>query len=103
MLGSLTEVLAGQRPFLWLISCGPRSFTPTEMDIDALTRPIEEDEYLRGVSPADCRDWALENWAKIIPDGKEILRGWAKEKNDGEFLEAIERLERRSKSVRKGK
>lgn len=99
-MGSLNEE-ADQKPFLWFISRSPcNNFKPTEKDIDSLTRPVEEDEYIRSVSPADCREWALENWKQIIPDGKKILKEWAEGKNDAEFLAAIEGLEKAAKNAR---
>ena len=97
----LTEAAVDQKPFLWFTLRSPRNnFKPTEEEIDSLTRPIEVDEYLRSVSPADCREWALENWSKIIAEGKEILQSFARGVNDTDFLAAIEGLEKAAKNAR---
>jgi hypothetical protein len=47
----------------------------------------------------------MENWMRIIPEGRDLLLYCAQEHNDTEFLEAVERFERPAKTARarKGK
>jgi len=73
-----------------------------------LTRPFGGREVPRLVHLGACRDWAIENmenWMRIIPEGRDMLLKCAREQNDTEFLEAVEKFERPAKNAwaRKGK
>lgn len=68
-----------------------------------LTRPFRGNEIPRLVQLGACRDWAIEkmgNWMRIIPEGREMLLNCAREHNDTQFWEAVERFERLGKNVR---
>lgn len=85
-----------------------RDFKVTPEEILHLTRPRRTDEIPRLVHLGACRDWAIENmenWMRIIPEGRDLLLYCAQEHNDTEFLEAVERFERPAKTARarKGK
>lgn len=48
---------------------------------------------VRVLHPESCRDFAIENWEKIIPQAKEVLLQFAEESNDTDFLKIIEKEE----------
>jgi hypothetical protein len=100
LLNGLTdETAANRKPILWVITnirrgnCGP-----TEEEIRTLTEEATETEgvYLRCVCPPDCRNWALENWGRMIPFAKKTFLEWARENNDTQFLEAVQEFDRQS-------
>jgi len=56
-----------------------------------LTRPRRRGDIPRLVHLGSCREWAMfpENWARMIPEAKELLLECAREHNDIEFLERV--------------
>jgi len=72
---------------LWIVGEIPRNVGPTQEEIRHLTGGTGGDEHLVYFCPSNCRDWALENWKRIIPYAKNIFLVWARENNDVKFLE----------------
>ncbi len=50
---------------------------PNESDIKALTEPLRPGEVFRAVRFEECWEWALENWDRIIPEGRRFLLNMA--------------------------
>jgi hypothetical protein len=95
LLNGLTEeAAADQKPVLWFVSSVSRGVVPSQEEIRSLTEEEIEGEYLRYVCPSECRNWALENWGRVIPYAKEIFLEWAKENSDDQFLEGVRKFER---------
>jgi hypothetical protein len=97
--GLTEETAADQKAILWFVSSVSRNVGPSEEEIRTLTGEAKEGVYLRYVCPSDSRNWALENWGRIIPYAKEIFLEWARENNDTQFLEAIRRFETRGTKI----
>jgi len=95
LLNGLTdETAANRKPILWIITnIGRGNCGPTDEQIRTLTVEETEGVYLKCVCPPDCRNWALENWGRIIPHGKEVFLEWARGNNDDQFLEAVKKFE----------
>jgi len=94
-LNGLTEgATANEKPVLWFISSVSRGVGPNQEEILTLTGGAMDGVYLRYVCPEDCRDWALENWGRIIPHAKNIFLDWARENKDTQFLEAVQKFDR---------
>ena len=71
LLNGLTEgATANEKPVFWFVSSVSRGVEPTEEEIRTLTEEAPKGVYLRCVCPQDSRNWALENWGRMIPFAK---------------------------------